>query len=376
MNIAEQQIISSSTISDFATTTRKPELDVLRGLAIILVLLRHSSVNPFLTNMGWIGVDLFFVLSGFLVSGLLFNEYQKKKSVNSLRFLVRRGFKIYPMYYFFVAIYTIPLLVTMKLSSSHLLGDLTFTQNYVSGWGYTFAPSWSLAVEEHFYILLALGCFIVTKKTFSDRFTQAQLFLKKYFVIVLASVMVIIFVIRIISASVSSDMVRLTTMTHLRIDALLAGVLISYAYHLHKEKFGGWIGPIKNFFPWIGIAALSFTPFLDPITSRFVITIGFSLTWFGFGLILIWLLYMKQPYQKISRYIGTHFASALKSVGTWSYAIYLVHTLINTILRKIHIENPFIFFILGTALSIFIGWLLTRYFENFFLSLRERIYTT
>ncbi len=53
--------------------------------------------------MGWIGVDLFFVLSGFLVSGLLFQEYQATRRIQPGRFLLRRGLKIYPQFYFFIA---------------------------------------------------------------------------------------------------------------------------------------------------------------------------------------------------------------------------------------------------------------------------------
>jgi peptidoglycan/LPS O-acetylase OafA/YrhL len=70
---------------------RLREIDFLRGVAIILVLLRHKFLFPFTKNMGWIGVDLFFVISGFLVSGLLFKEYQKSGSIQPKRFLIRRG---------------------------------------------------------------------------------------------------------------------------------------------------------------------------------------------------------------------------------------------------------------------------------------------
>jgi len=56
---------------------RLAEIDFLRGLAVILVLFAHHYLTSYTAEMGWIGVDLFFVLSGFLVSGLLFNEYKK-----------------------------------------------------------------------------------------------------------------------------------------------------------------------------------------------------------------------------------------------------------------------------------------------------------
>ena len=63
-------------------------------------------LRPFVqrwVNFGWVGVDLFFVLSGFLVSGLLFQEYQRHGKIRVGRFLIRRGFKIYPSFYVFIA---------------------------------------------------------------------------------------------------------------------------------------------------------------------------------------------------------------------------------------------------------------------------------
>src|SRR5262245_50090618 len=90
---------------------RLPQLDILRSFAIFLVLLRHlpevpdglgthwSAAYSISNSVGWIGVDLFFVLSGFLISGLLFREYNLTGKVDLLRFYIRRGYKIYPGFY-------------------------------------------------------------------------------------------------------------------------------------------------------------------------------------------------------------------------------------------------------------------------------------
>ncbi len=67
---------------------RLRELDFLRGIAIILVLLNHKHLFDFTQTVGWVGVDLFFVLSGFLVSGLLFKEYIKFGNIKPLLFLI------------------------------------------------------------------------------------------------------------------------------------------------------------------------------------------------------------------------------------------------------------------------------------------------
>src|SRR3954471_20438531 len=83
---------------------RLTELDFLRGIAVILVLFAHHYLISYTGTMGWIGVDLFFVLSGFLVSGLLFAEYKKFGDIHPVRFLIRRGFKIYPLFYLSILI--------------------------------------------------------------------------------------------------------------------------------------------------------------------------------------------------------------------------------------------------------------------------------
>src|SRR5215469_6695095 len=78
---------------------RIPQLDILRAIAVLLVIGNHVTWSPVLVRFGWTGVDLFFCLSGFLVSGLLFRDYRRYGTLHWKRFLIRRGFKIYPGYY-------------------------------------------------------------------------------------------------------------------------------------------------------------------------------------------------------------------------------------------------------------------------------------
>ncbi|NJM15178.1 MAG: acyltransferase [Bacteroidales bacterium] len=81
--------------------------DFLRFVAVVLVIYRHSDSIGTLNFIGWVGVDLFFVLSGFLVSGLMFKEYKKTGGVKIKRFLMRRAFKIYPPFYVFFGGYPV-----------------------------------------------------------------------------------------------------------------------------------------------------------------------------------------------------------------------------------------------------------------------------
>ena len=81
---------------------RNNRLDVLRCVAVLLVLMNHGRVSEFFNRTGWAGVDFFFVLSGFLISGLLFGEHEKHGTINFKRFFIRRGLKIYPAFYVFL----------------------------------------------------------------------------------------------------------------------------------------------------------------------------------------------------------------------------------------------------------------------------------
>src|SRR5579862_6467579 len=81
---------------------RNKRLDVLRCVAILAVIFRHTEIWALMRRVGWIGVDLFFVLSGFLISGLLFSEYKKRHAISLKQFFIRRGLKIYPAFYVFL----------------------------------------------------------------------------------------------------------------------------------------------------------------------------------------------------------------------------------------------------------------------------------
>src|SRR5271165_1417145 len=141
---------------------RNKRLDILRCIAVITVILHHSGESSFFTRVGWTGVDLFFVLSGFLISGLLFSEYKKHCSISFKRFFIRRGLKIYPAFYAFLLLTGITGEFVFHSHPSILqyLHEIFFVMNYAQGvWDHT----WSLAVEEHFYIFLPIFLFFLMK---------------------------------------------------------------------------------------------------------------------------------------------------------------------------------------------------------------------
>jgi peptidoglycan/LPS O-acetylase OafA/YrhL len=126
----------------------------MRCAAILRVLFHHSAVLPSNSQMGYVGVDLFFVLIGFLISGLLYAEYQKRGAISFRRFFIRRGIKIYPAFYAMLLVTFIVQLAAGKLSGWGAdAREILFVQDYKPA---IWLHCWSLGVEEHFYILLPI----------------------------------------------------------------------------------------------------------------------------------------------------------------------------------------------------------------------------
>lgn len=133
-------------------------LDILRSLAILLVFGIHfavefrasASVSKFpLIHWGWSGVDLFFVLSGFLIGKQLWKELARTGQIRIKDFLLRRGLRIWPLYFSFIALLWVEVLCFGR-SAKGLLGDTLFLSNYLP---HQIGGGWSLSTEEQFYVL-------------------------------------------------------------------------------------------------------------------------------------------------------------------------------------------------------------------------------
>ena len=162
---------------------RIPQLDGLRGAAIALVLLFHfvlsiqtpwPAVNRFLL-FGWSGVDLFFVLSGFLIGGILLDNRSSDSYFTA--FYARRFFRIVPIDFAVLALYGLvwSLGAGTRTSQIYYVGPpmswysyVTFTNNFWialhNSMKIFLPPSWSLAIEEQFYLTLPLIVFLVRPK--------------------------------------------------------------------------------------------------------------------------------------------------------------------------------------------------------------------
>ncbi|MEF0942779.1 acyltransferase family protein [Rhizobium sp. BR 362] len=154
--------LDEATSLEAAVSARALGPDILRALAILLVMLVHlpeeatplalAGIRPY----GWIGVDIFFVLSGYLIGTRLMAEAARRNAVDFKAFYLRRAFRILPAFLLVLAFYAfIPFLRDAPTMQSDWR-FLTFTVNFgldprSSG---TFTEAWSLSVEEHFYLVL------------------------------------------------------------------------------------------------------------------------------------------------------------------------------------------------------------------------------
>lgn len=308
---------------------------------------------------GWIGVDLFFVLSGFLIAGLLFREHQAHGTIGVRRFLVRRGFKIYPAFYVFLAF---TLLFSGagpgRVEPGAVLAEVLFVQNYA---GRVLPHSWSLAVEEHFYLLLPLLLLVLSRRGRGtpDPFRP----LVGLFCVTAAAVLAG----RVITAwQLPFSAGTHVFATHLRIDSLLFGVVLSYAHHYHGPRMLAAARRRRRFLLPAGLL-LVLPSLWVPLEHRFMHTAGFSLLYVGFGLVLLAGLYADAPPGPA--------ANLLATIGRYSYSIYLWHIFMRHAGLRVLPDLPYpaqlAAYVFG---SIVIGVGMSGLVEYRALKLRDRLF--
>jgi peptidoglycan/LPS O-acetylase OafA/YrhL len=303
-----------------------------------MVICNHYRYLTFM-RAGWMGVDLFFVLSGFLISALLFSEIQQNSRIKLSRFLIRRGLKIYPAFYFFIAVTTF--LSPLVSYSPRLVSELFFLQSYLPGlWGHT----WSLAVEEHFYIFLPLVLIALNR--------LRRMSLLPYIAVALITVCLILR----LAVSLSSDnMEAVLFPTHLRVDALFAGVTLGYFFHFRRGEFMAlsrwWTGAL-------GLVLLLPSLLTDTINPLFAsIQLTYNLA--GFCLVVLW---------ASTRSIRV---PLLTEIGRYSYSIYLWHLMVTAFWRQ-H-EMSFLSFSGDVIGCLAIGIAMGVMIELPILRLRDRL---
>ena len=319
---------------DVSTTgIHVPALDGIRGLAIACVLGVHlfvrnprpegSLVTRFITGVlasGWVGVDLFFVLSGFLITGIL---YDTRAAPNFFRnFYARRALRIFPLYYgFILVVVSISLLQGYRWHGPGLFLYLTYVVNWWTTW-YTTAPwvnlnhFWSLCIEEQFYLLWPAAIFLLVQK-------------RKIVIVALTGV-VLSLGFRLFAqftGLVGAHPYMLYSFTPSRLDGLLLGGVLALGlrsrYRGEILAWGPRLLPVLLVF-WIGWIAVA-----GPVPSlgnRFVSTVGLTLLAITGSCLIASVL-------RDGSIAAAIFSSGiLRFLGRYSYGVYVFHYTIHALL--------------------------------------------
>ena len=356
---------------------RNKRLDILRCVAVVVVIIHHSNISKFFIDVGWIGVDLFFVLSGFLISGLLFSEYKKRRAISLKLFFIRRGLKIYPAFYVFLLLTGLMgyLVFHTHATFAHYLQDILFIMNYTHGvWGHT----WSLGVEEHFYIFLPILLLILMRFS-SDRRNPFRVI--PWVALAVGSLCILFRAISVDFGTPNFNMAYVAS--HDRMDALFFGVLLGYFYHFRPSVLEGMMRGTAS---RVAIATTSlfllsfsyFFPFSQP--NYMFSTIGFTFIYLGFGGVLLLSLYVHGVLPRGIAWVAEQIGSAFAFAGVYSYSIYLWHGPAGAwfpglMRRVVHFPtSKFGNFSAYFIASFVIGITMSRLIEYPILHLRDRLF--
>jgi peptidoglycan/LPS O-acetylase OafA/YrhL len=359
---------------------RIPELDGLRGLAILLVIVCHYVANAEHRQLGiwahralsgltfgWSGVDLFFVLSGFLIGGILLDA---RSAPNYFRaFYMRRVHRILPVYYAWIFVYGVMVCAAVWVTPGRLPFTaqdlkqipvfLLFLQNLRIGmpvpvWVW-FGVMWSLAVEEQFYLLAP---------------PLIRMLSMRKLVWVLGATVCIAPLLRfLVFGYLSPGTYMSTTLMPCRADTLAMGILLAIAWR--APWFRAFLAERRGFLQgvlWVltlGVVGLLWW-FAHPLSFMTVI-IGY--TWLAFFCGCLLLVVLSQPQGWIA---GVMRWKILRGLGTISYCVYVIHLTFNHLAHQILLHGePEIYNLRGVGVTLLalvltlgVASLSWRYFEK------------
>ena len=355
-------------------------LDGLRGVAILLVLLFHCFEYLYLTGMGWMGVDLFFVLSGFLITRILLRTKSERGYFKN--FYIKRTLRIFPLYYLFIiACLVLSLVFNLERLNPirHYWGYfITYLQNFLfcslNGFIPRFAMShlWSLAVEEHFYLVWPLVVYFLPNK---------KLLYICIFTILLSTLLgVAIFM-------YNHSLITVYTFTFTRIGTIVLGSMLAILAVHKKEVLEQWALPvlIVSFLLITGFyIKVFFTE--NPEHYSFIFhpytTIRNS---YGAMFLVVAFFFAALLCIALSKsFVATIFSwQPLVFFGKYSYGIYMLHFPVYFILRgyievflRSHAVHEMVLRLLTslacTVVTVLLSLVVYHAFEKHFLKLKKK----
>jgi peptidoglycan/LPS O-acetylase OafA/YrhL len=307
----------------FQNRERQPGLDLLRALAIIIVVIYHAALFGFklpdrVDRFGWIGVDLFFVLSGYLIGGQLLAPLARDQRINLGRFFARRALRILPAYLVILAIYIFLPSWREYPEMSPWWKFVVSVQNIGLHGGTAFSHAWSLAVEDQFYLTLPLILILIS------RWPRAAVIIPS--VIVLGGIVLRTFLawqnLAESGVSFSGFQVWIYYPTWTRLDPLVFGVALAAI-----EKFRPhWWQRLMHLAPWLWLPGFALIVYALYLGEGDYLTVAASIWQFpiialGMAVLLVCAVSPRLPFRRVA-IPGAAFIASI------AYGAYLIQKLV------------------------------------------------
>ena len=351
-----------------APTRFYAQLDGLRAVAVLLVLLCHmDDLNaPHLLGQifirGWIGVDAFFVLSGFLITKILLQCQPGSRGFGL--FVLRRILRTWPLYFALLVLAFINFRGTATGAQIHWIRHLFFLQNYAQGVTRTLGPTWSLCVEEHFYFVWPFFIFLLPRRALLP---------------ILAVTFVSLPLLRLWAWNHGLSW-QLYTETQFHLDGLVAGscVALLLPWHTVRPRLSKWAAVGVLF---LGAVAAAIGLWQDGTVKGMVLyghNIVFAFTSLGaMSAGLLWLLL----HEETSLLVKLFSLHPLRYLGRISYGVYLLHFAVIETVSRIPLRrvlgawtDSWLFLMpLRIGAVIFVAAISYRFFESPILRFKERL---
>jgi peptidoglycan/LPS O-acetylase OafA/YrhL len=374
----------SRQVSLLVDTRHLPGLDLVRAIAISWVLLYHASIlwhvpgDSWLVRFGWMGVDLFFALSGFLIGGQLLRPWARGAAPNYSQFIIRRLLRTVPAYLVILALYFLVPSLRDGIEMKPLWQFLSFTQNLAGDLTprMTFSHAWSLCVEEQFYVAFPLVVAVLAIRPSFAKIT-ATIVAVLLFGIGIRGYLWIHDVAMTVGGTTVLRGDRFMSLiyypTWSRLDALLAGV-VAAAVQTFRPRWWRVLTMRSNLLALCGVTgvALSTTFFGDQIAGWLPTMFGYPLLGCSAALLVI----AGSDNHSIVRRCAV---PGVRALATAAYSLYLTHKMVFHAVQMSALQWPGLQqFALEGALIVALGAGAVLYWsvERPFLKLRERLAVT
>ncbi|WP_395057273.1 acyltransferase family protein [Flavobacterium sp.] len=362
-------------------TTRIFGLDVIRALAILLVLFSHvyyliDSSNPLVISLsglsGFAGVELFFVLSGYLIGSILLRQYVADDfSLRSVFvFLKRRWFRTLPNYYLILFV-NLGIAFLLGYPSQYWYKYFFFFQNFKTYSIGFFSESWSLSVEEWTYLMLPFSLFFALK--FGNQLSKKWSFLSTILLLIILAHILRYFNMK--NNDISTMEIwntNLKSVVIYRFDTILYGVLLAWLHQFYSH----FLDKYKVYFLILAAHLFVLQFVILNVLGVDIISCPVYFLVFYFTLSSM-IFFLTLPYFIFWKTSESVFSKRITFISKTSYAVYLIHYSIVVVLFKYLLNQ--LFFQLPTSLILFVylgitfslSYILYRFYEKPIMNLRD-----